>query len=105
MQRTLTGAEIRLDKRDERQQPMTPAEEVIYKVVQQRGYNPPSMREVETALFYRRPPIEEIGNKLRSLYKKRWVEKRRDRRKGRLVWIALPPESSVTHAKRTEEPQ
>ena len=96
VQRTLTGAEIRLDKREERQQPMTPAEKVIYKVVQQRGYNPPSMREVETALFYRRPPIEEIGNKLRSLYKKRWVEKRYDRKKKRKVWIALPSEPKDT---------
>lgn len=101
VQRTLTGAEIRLDKRNEVQTPKTPSEEVVYRVVAQRGYSPPSMREVEVALFYRVPPIEEIGNKLRSLFKKRWVEKRRDRRKGRLVWIALPPESIDTSEKRS----
>lgn len=94
VQNRLFGEPIKLDKRNDKQSPMTLSEKVVYGVVAHRGYNPPTMREIEEVLFYRKPPIEEIGNKLRSLYKKRWLEKKYNRKKKRLVWIALPSQDN-----------
>jgi len=86
-QTTFTGDSIPIEKEtDDTPKPMTEYETVIYNYVIQRFHNPPTTIEIEDALRHRKPRIEEIGNKLRSLRQKNRLHSYKDRRKNRLVW-------------------
>jgi len=86
-QTTFTGEQIPINKEDDTPKEMTEYETIIYNYVIQRFKSPPTTIEIEDALRYRKPRIEEIGNKLRSLRQKNRLRSYKDRSKDRLVWI------------------